>query len=179
MRASSVSIAASSSARPTIAGAAASWAPGGARRRPQASQKRASARLWRPQCGQAAALFTLLCTAPRAAPAIVARAASRERFGPQLADLDHHVRRQAGAPRRVADRLGARRLVQAVGLAPVRRQEREQPIDAARVVDLLDQRGALGVELQFVGELAFDQKQCHRSLLARRGYLATRPDAVF
>src|SRR5437867_9674712 len=89
----------------------------------------------------------------------------------QLADLDHDVGRQAVAPRRLANQLGAGRLVQAVGLLLVDAEERVQPADANVVVDAGDARRDLGRDLELVSEVALDQVQGHGSSFAR--YVAT------
>ncbi len=65
---------------------------------------------------------------------------ARERLGRhELAHLDDLVRRHVCPTRRLDDRIGRGRLVEAVGVQAVGRDEREQPADALVGVDLLDQ----------------------------------------
>jgi hypothetical protein len=54
------------------------------------------------------------------------------------ADRNDDVGRNFRATRRDADRFLVRRLIEAVGLAPVRAEEGKQPLDSGVVIDLLD-----------------------------------------
>ena len=79
----------------------------------------------------------------------------------ELLDGDDHVGGHPGAGGRLPDRLGARRLVQAVRLLAVGGEERVDPPDADLVVDELDPFVVeqLGVEL--LGEVPFDDVEAH------------------
>lgn len=86
---------------------------------------------------------------------------SGERLGPQLAHLGDHVSRQIGTTRRLADRLRAARLVEAVGFPLVGRQERKQPVHADLVVDEPQPRHIFARDFELLREVAFDDVQGH------------------
>src|SRR3954451_9080385 len=94
---------------------------------------------------------------------------SGEHLGPYFAvDLDDDIGRQAVALGGDADRLDARRLVQAVGPHLVGAQEREEPLHALLVVDAHDAGGTVLVELDLLGEPSFDQVSRHGLLRPQR-----------
>ena len=78
------------------------------------------------------------------------------------ADLDDRVDRDARRWPRPPDRLGRRRLVEAVGAPAVGDEEREQPAHAFAGVDLVDQRDVVAGQLELLGEGALDHEQRHQ-----------------
>src|SRR5205814_3899267 len=92
-------------------------------------------------------------------------AALGEHLGSDLGDFDHHVRRQIGSPRGDADRLGIRRLVEAIGLSLVGTEEREQPPDPFLIVDADDVVGDVLGRLDLLGKISLYQKARHDILL--------------
>ena len=105
------------------------------------------------------------------------RAAAREQRRVHLADLHDGV---SGNPERLGlrpQRLGISRLVQAVGLLPVRREEAEQPAKTGIAVvrlDLLDER-RVGQDL--LGELPLDDEERHVCSLTHRSNRRSSPGA--
>src|SRR5262249_5447444 len=77
------------------------------------------------------------------------------------AQFDHRVGGQARPGGRPADRVSHRRLVQAVRLSLVSRQEGVNPAHALLFVDPVNPVGDLGRCLEILGEAAFDQKYRH------------------
>ncbi len=81
------------------------------------------------------------------------------------ADLDDDVGRDVGLARRGENRVRRRRLVQAVGAAPIGAEEREQPPHVLALVDLLDQLDVRRREVELLGEAALDHVQRHGQML--------------
>jgi DNA-binding CsgD family transcriptional regulator len=87
----------------------------------------------------------------------------RQRHAGQLHD---RVSGQASALRRMADRVRERRLIQAVRLALIRREEGVQPANPFVGVDSVDLVSQLGRGLQILGEPAFHHENRHVPHLA-------------
>src|SRR5262245_65707471 len=85
--------------------------------------------------------------------------ASGEDFGADLAALDDPVGRNPEPARCLAHRLGARRLIQAIGLLRVGAQEGIEPPDADIVVDARDLAYRVAVQLEPFGKIPFDEKE--------------------
>src|SRR5262249_39091020 len=99
---------------------------------------------------------------------ITTTAASGEHLGSELGNLDDYVGRDIGPPRGDPDRLGIRRLIEAVGFPLVGAEEREQPSHPFLIVDLPNLVGALLGHFQGFGKIPFDHKAWHESLLSVR-----------
>ena len=82
-----------------------------------------------------------------------------------LLHFDDGVGGQAGTRGRGSDGLRRRRLIQAVGLSLVRREERVHPANALLVVDPIDTVGNLEAGFQFLGKVALDHEDGHGGLL--------------
>ena len=89
------------------------------------------------------------------------RGGQARRRGLELLDGDDHVGGDAEAGGGLADRLGVRRLVEAVGLLLVGGQERVHPADPDVVVDQLDAGLVELVGVELLGEVPLDHVQRH------------------
>src|SRR5439155_6709340 len=94
--------------------------------------------------------------------------------GQTICHLDDHVGRKARPRRRPPDGLGRRRLVEAIGLALVGREERVQPAHALLVVDPVDAVDGLGAGFELVGEPSFDHEDGHGSTVGRASWHRAR-----
>src|SRR5690242_303083 len=94
------------------------------------------------------------------------------------AHLDHHIRRQARPDRGPPDRLYRRRLIQAVRLPPVHRQERIQPADTLLIIDQVDLSDVHRAEINSLREPAFDHKNRHTPLLPGDAITSAFPDSL-
>src|SRR5689334_10604727 len=79
-------------------------------------------------------------------------------FWPHLADFDHHVGGIIRTSCSTTDRLGVTRLVDAVGLSPVRTQECEPPLHALFLVDTNDAFHTLLRDLELFCENPLDHE---------------------
>ena len=100
-----------------------------------------------------------------------------EHLWPQFAHLDDDIGRDVQPLCCLADGLGIRSLVQAVGLLLVGAQEREQPLDADIGIDLGDLQDVVPVHLQLLGKIALDQEQGHTISLCNSAPVSTLPYA--
>src|SRR6187402_2196944 len=85
--------------------------------------------------------------------------------GHEPAHFDDLVRRDVVPPGGLEDRVRRGRLVQAIRPQLVRRDEREEPVDACFPVDRVDRANVVTRQLETVGELALDDVQGHGAVL--------------
>ena len=87
-------------------------------------------------------------------------------LGSRRVHLDDRVGGDVRPVRGGQDRVGRRRLIEAVGAPPVGAEEREKPADSLVAVDLLDQLDVVVAEVELLGEVALDHVESHLLIVA-------------